>query len=338
MPITDPTGISGCKVWYKQGDWYKDAGVTPASATGDQIQQWNDSSGNGLHGVQTTASQRPTLQLNASGTTSAARFTAASLQELVVNWSWAANSPITLVVVAQRLSAPGVYGVVGTHQWSGGNSGLFFGWIGNTQVFLQAGSGGGSSALPGFAAGEPLAWWLGRMGGPRSIERNETNIESDTDTQQCTSLSNATDSRIGSGTGHFYDGYIYTVIGYNKLLSSAEAADLYAWLHTQGYDYPLPLTNDRVTAGFLSAGQTIAAPHPTDRVTAGFLSAGQAIAAPGAPPINDRVTAGFVSAGQTIAAPVPVDNDRVTAGWLSAGQVIPVPVVGKPYSYAFIIQ
>jgi len=139
----------------------------------------------------------------------------------------------------------------------------------------------------------------------------------------------------GTSWGPYYlDGRVAEVRLYDAVQSTTDRANAVAAM-LSSYGAP---SADRVTAGFLSAAQIIAAPHPADRVTAGFLSAGQTIAAPGAPPINDRVTAGFLSAGQVIAAPVPVDNDRVTAGWLSVGQVIPVPVTGKPYSYAFIIQ
>lgn len=139
--------------------------------------------------------------------------------------------------------------------------------------------------------------------------------------------------------GRFLDGAIAEIFIYSQIRSAAERAALIATLQaTYGSTAWVFPSADRVTAGFLSAGQTIVAPNPADRVTAAFLGVGQTIAAPGAPPINARVTAGFASAGQIIAAPVPVDNDRVTAGWLSVGQVIAVPVPGKPYSYAFIIQ
>lgn len=45
-----PTDLSGLMAWFK-GDagTFKDAGVTPATADGDVVKQWNDQSGNNKH-------------------------------------------------------------------------------------------------------------------------------------------------------------------------------------------------------------------------------------------------------------------------------------------------
>jgi len=57
-----PNTIGSLAAWYKSDTGlFKDAGVTPATANGDAIQQWNDQSGNGRHLTQVTAANRPTL-------------------------------------------------------------------------------------------------------------------------------------------------------------------------------------------------------------------------------------------------------------------------------------
>jgi hypothetical protein len=51
---------TGLLLWLKpETGLYKDAGVTPVSADGDEVQQWNDQSGNGFHGTSTAAGHIP---------------------------------------------------------------------------------------------------------------------------------------------------------------------------------------------------------------------------------------------------------------------------------------
>ena len=346
MPITNPTDIANCEVWFHRGDWYTDAGVTLAT-NGQSVQQWNDSSGHARHATQATLGNRPTRVNSQLNGLDGIRCTRANSQDLGFNGAWMYNTGITIFTVVRRASAPGEEYFYGTNAFQSGNDSLHLGYFtGSTTLLADLGGNNEFITVGAFLTGE--YWWRDcfRFGGPgggalsRDVSRNGTALfTSTTDTSKLSSLTNATNARIGSSAGAFFDGWIFEVIGYSRVLTASEYADLDAWALAQGYiPPPPPVTDDLVTAGFLSAAQIIAAPHPADRVTAAFLSAGQTIAAPGAPPINDRVTAGFLSAGQIIAAPVPVDNDRVTAGWLSVGQVIPVPVLGKPYSYAFIIQ
>ncbi len=56
--VGDPSTIAGSDLlaWYKRGvGLYVDLGVTPVSADGDVIDQWNDQSGNGYHLIRETS-------------------------------------------------------------------------------------------------------------------------------------------------------------------------------------------------------------------------------------------------------------------------------------------
>jgi|GEM_PF-3266338 len=60
--LTDPTTITGCKLWLKaDAGVYNDAGTTLAT-NGQTVQQWNDQSGNGNNATQSTSGSRPTYQ------------------------------------------------------------------------------------------------------------------------------------------------------------------------------------------------------------------------------------------------------------------------------------
>lgn len=60
--LTDPTTITGCKLWLKADSGvYNDAGTTLAT-NGQTVQQWNDQSGNGNNATQSTSGSRPTYQ------------------------------------------------------------------------------------------------------------------------------------------------------------------------------------------------------------------------------------------------------------------------------------
>ena len=58
-----PATIFGANLiaWYRSDQGlYKDAGITPVSADGDAVYQWNDLSGNNYHLIQVTLANRPT--------------------------------------------------------------------------------------------------------------------------------------------------------------------------------------------------------------------------------------------------------------------------------------
>jgi hypothetical protein len=75
---TDPTSIAGLKFYVKvDSGVYSDSGSTPA-ADGQDVQQWNDLSGNGQNATAPSSARRPTLHSNQINGRAALTFTQAS--------------------------------------------------------------------------------------------------------------------------------------------------------------------------------------------------------------------------------------------------------------------
>lgn len=63
--MADPLSIGGCRVWYKaDAGVYQDAGSTLCTATGQNVEQWNDQSGNGANASQSSGGSIPTYVLS----------------------------------------------------------------------------------------------------------------------------------------------------------------------------------------------------------------------------------------------------------------------------------
>lgn len=120
-----PTDLSGLWVWHKRGDFYSDTGSTLQTTNGGTIRQWSDSSGNGHHLGQATSGQRPTLD---TGTTHLSKNTALLTASNTTWWGWPffslpSSSAVEYFVVAKTVSdAPS-----------------------NGKILLYAGSEGGGS-------------------------------------------------------------------------------------------------------------------------------------------------------------------------------------------------
>lgn len=108
--LNAPTDISGCAMWLDGADastlFTDTARTTPVTTNGDAIAAWADKSGTGAHATNSTLSQRPTYNVAAINTRSAPLFDGIN-DRLVVS---AANRPAaanhTLLCVYRVTSTP----------------------------------------------------------------------------------------------------------------------------------------------------------------------------------------------------------------------------------------
>ena len=76
-PAFVPTDISGLALWLDASDettLFQGAGVSPVTADGQLVRQWNDKSGNARHVSQATAGNRPLYKTGVQNSKSAALF------------------------------------------------------------------------------------------------------------------------------------------------------------------------------------------------------------------------------------------------------------------------
>ena len=102
MAITDPTEISNLELWLdaEQGV-FSDAGSTPAGDT-DDVQQWNDQSGNNRHASQATSGNRPVFRTGILNGKPVIRFTRSASEVLQGDFGADFTQPNTMIVVFKR--------------------------------------------------------------------------------------------------------------------------------------------------------------------------------------------------------------------------------------------
>lgn len=102
-------GTSTLKLWLRADKGvFTDAGVTPA-ANGQAVQQWNDQSGNKLHGAQAFAKYRPVLTATSFNGFPALTFSAnGTLLNATLDISPSINPNITVFAVASHTDMNGI--------------------------------------------------------------------------------------------------------------------------------------------------------------------------------------------------------------------------------------
>lgn len=103
-PFT-PASMTGIQGWWDPTQQiYTDSGSTLCSSDGDRIAQWNDLSGNGRNGTQTTSSSKPTYKTNILNSlpmvTEQSPFT--SYLQMASQVIVAEGSPFTIYIVGKR--------------------------------------------------------------------------------------------------------------------------------------------------------------------------------------------------------------------------------------------
>ena len=100
-------GASHLKLWLRSDKGvYSDAGTTPA-ANGQQVQQWNDQSGNGTHALQNTAVNRPVFNTTGFNGLPALDFSiTAKFLSAAIDISPSSLPNITILVVSSYTAFP----------------------------------------------------------------------------------------------------------------------------------------------------------------------------------------------------------------------------------------
>src|SRR4051812_23372776 len=99
--VFSPSDVSGLKVWLKSdGPFYQDSPPTVlATADGDQVKYWTDSSGQGNHVTASSDAARTTLKLSILNGKSVNRFDGAA-DILHVTFGAALSQPNFIFIVA----------------------------------------------------------------------------------------------------------------------------------------------------------------------------------------------------------------------------------------------
>lgn len=119
--------IVGSKLWahYELGTGlYTDAGSTAATSNGDQIYQWNDTSGNNRHAVNSgTSSTRPTLSTGTQYlSTNTVNFDRTSSQRLTLPDMSAITEGEGIIIIKKTSDTPGTDVDAATGLWYIGES------------------------------------------------------------------------------------------------------------------------------------------------------------------------------------------------------------------------
>jgi len=342
MPITAPTDIANCEVWFHRGDWYTDAGSTLA-ANGQSVQQWNDSSGHGRHATQATGTKKPTRNNAQYLGLDGLRFANGSAQELAFDGSWMYNGPVTIFIVSKLASQPGTFYYLGSANAGTTGGSLHTGYRSDGQLTLALWGNDWNQAVLNFASTQSAWRDCLRWGGPgsgalsRDMSRNGAVLQtSTTDTSKLNSLANATASRIGQAVGNYFNGWIYEVVGYSRVLTAAEYSDLDAWAVAQGY-VQLPSTARLTAIAAAVTANDVATPIPKARFTA-TAAAVTALDVP-TPVPKARLTALQATVVALDFGSPPLTGSRISGMAASVLSVdVANPPTGSAYSYAMVIS
>ena len=229
-----PSALPGLSAWYDPSDLstlFQDAeGTTPVTAAGQSLGMVRDKSGNARHATQATAAARPTWQTGLASFDGVDDF----LVTPTVTWG---SDEVTLVVGLRKLSdaALGIVCDLGANPSSGNGS---FGLLVPQTTTYGVGWQSRGTSLAGALSANPRA--------PATFVATATGkIASDTATIRVNGAqvaSSAADQGTGNytdaalylgmraGTGGPFNGHIYGMALYNRVLSAGELAQAEAWM------------------------------------------------------------------------------------------------------------
>lgn len=237
MRIFQPIDISGCQLWLDAAD-----ASTISFASGSNISNWTDKTGNGYNATQSIAGRYPTYD----ATNRRVNFTRTSNNYFLLpnNALPTGNSAYTYYMMICFTNTLDAMGVIGGGNWGTNNTTFAFRSINtngqmimywfNNDIFTSAGS---------YTANVPLMVMTDWNGTTRTIVKNGTQLV--TNNPGTARNQGSSKNAIGSTNNltEFMEGFINEIIVFNRALSASENRQVEGYLAAKwGLSGSLPTT------------------------------------------------------------------------------------------------
>lgn len=215
-----PTDITGCQLWLDAAD-----NSTVSFASGSNISQWNDKSGNGYNATQSLTGRYPTY----NSVNKCVNFTRTSNSYFLLpdNALPTGNSSYTYYISLCFTTTADGLGVIGGGNWGTTNGVFAFRammvyWWGND--FSAPGSS--------YTANVPMVFMTDWNGTTRTMFKNGTQIATNNTTARNQGSSN---NAIGAtnNLAEFMEGFINEIVVFNRALTSNENRQMESYLMTK---------------------------------------------------------------------------------------------------------